>query len=72
MHPIADPLYGSKTKYIKAPTGPQRERIFYGQDNKKISLEPDEAGLEQIYPIGSSTQPGDIPKGTLAGIIIVC
>lgn len=24
-----------------------------------------------IYPIGSSAQPGDMPKGTLAGIIIV-
>jgi len=30
-----------------------------------------EAGWD-IYPIGSSAQPGDIPKGTLAGIIIVC
>lgn len=28
------------------------------------------AGWE-IYPIGSSAKPGDIPKGTLAGIVIV-
>jgi predicted metal-binding protein len=30
-----------------------------------------EAGWE-IYPIGSNARPEDMPKGTLAGIVIVC